>query len=185
MSLDVFEAILSFVCLAATLAFIVRIRRRKFVFITDYQAGVRFRDGAFDRIMPPGGHLTRIGASEITTVDLRPRQFVFERFFYQDILRARSVISVGGEIVVRNPQLAISTLKDLANDPLQIVREHLSPAASRTITDPTPEGRKKLADLITTELNRELETRGVEVRNLEITELWAQPIQHSIPAIAN
>lgn len=185
MSPDAVGPILSLACLAVTIVFIIRLRRSKVVYITDYQAGVRFRNGEFDRILPPGGYLSRAATDPITVVDMRPRQFIFERHVYQDVLRAKSVISVGGEVVVRDPQLAVSALKDLANDPIHLVRELLSPAASRTISDPSVEGRKRLAGLIKAELNRELETRGVEVRNLEITELWAHPVQHSIPAVAN
>jgi protein required for attachment to host cells len=95
------------------------------------------------------------------------------------------VISIGGEIVVCDPQLAVSKLKDLMNDSVSLVREGLRRTASQSMVDPSDEGRKRLAEVVTAELNRELHPRGVEIRNLEITELWAQPVKHAIPSEAN
>lgn len=185
MNSDVSGAILSIACLAATLVFIVRLRRRKAVYITDYVAGVRFRNGVFDGILPPGNYFSRDSGNQITMVDMRPYPFIFERMFYQDVLRANSVISVGGVLAVRDPHLAISALKDPVNDTLPIVREHLPLIASRAISDSSLDGRMRLTAAITAGINCELESQGMEIRNLEITELWAQPVKPDVAPVAN
>ena len=185
MHADIAWRFFSVICLVVTVVFTVRLRRTKLVYILDYQTGLRYRDGVPCSVLPPGSYLTSASQDPITVVDMRPHHFIFERMVYQDVQHANSVMSVGGELLVRNPQLAVSTLKNLVADSLTIVREGLRLAASRSIVDPSPEGRTKLALTLIYELNRELETRGVEVRNLEITELWARPIKHSIPAEAN
>jgi hypothetical protein len=59
-----------------------------------------------------------------------------------------------------------------------MIREGLCPAASRSIVSPTQEAREMLAGAITSEINRALEPSGVMIRNLEITELWTQPVNY-------
>lgn len=185
MPVDVLERICAFAGFAVALIYTVRLRRTRSVYIADYQAGLRFREGQTCTILPPGSYRSSAASHPITVVDLRPYPFVIERQPFQDVLLANAVISVGGELVVRDPELAITSFKNLIDDPLAIVRENLRPAASRSIADPSVEGRAKLTAAIASELNRELAPRGVEVRNLEITELWAQLMKHSIPAEAN
>jgi hypothetical protein len=159
----------SVACLVAAAVIAFRLRRRKVVYITDFQTGLRFRDGTVCKVLPPGSYLTSGSRNMIAVVDMRPRPFVLERLMYQDVLQTNSVISVGGELWIRDPNLAVITLKDIVGNSLPIVRERLCQAASRSIIDASPEGRKELAGRLLAELNRELETRGVEIRNLEIT----------------
>jgi SPFH domain / Band 7 family len=173
------------VFLIAAMIVSFRLRRLKAVYILDYQAGVRFRDGSSGTVLPPGNHRSSTGQDPITVIDLRPHQFILERLMFRDVLQANSVISVGGEIVACDPQLAVSTLKNLVNDSLTIIRESLRHTASQSMVDPSDEGRARLVEAVTAELNRELKSRGVEVRNLEVTELWAQPVKHAIPSEAN
>jgi SPFH domain / Band 7 family len=174
-----------FACLIAAMIISIRMRRSKPVYIVDFQAGVRFRDGSSTTVLPPGNRRSSTGQHPITVIDLRPHQFVLERLMFRDVLQANSVISVGGEVVVCDPQLAVSKLKNLMNDSMTIVREGLRRTAAQSMVDPSDEGRARLAEAVTADLNRELKSRGVEVRNLEITELWAQPVKHVIPSEAN
>jgi hypothetical protein len=76
-------------------------------------------------------------------------------------------------------------MKNVVNDSLAIIREGLIQAASHLIVDASPEGRTSLAAAVTTELNRELKTRGVGIGSLEITELCTWPSGHSISTEAN
>jgi hypothetical protein len=181
----VFAQVFIFVCFIAAMIVTIRMRRSKPIYIVDYQAGVRFQDGSTGTILPPGNHRSSAGQHPITVIDLRPHQFILERLPFRDVLQANSVISIGGEIVVIDPPLAVSTLKNLVNDSLTIIRESLRQSASQSMADPSDEGRARFVEAATVELDRELKSRGVEVKNLEVTEIWTQPVKHPIPSEAN
>jgi|SRR5579863_9554189 len=161
------------------------LRRTKAVQVMDFQTGLRFRKGESYTSLPPGSYRTGPGLGPISVVDLRPHQFIVERVNFRDAVLANAIISVGGEIVVSDPQAAMNTFKNLVEDSVAIVREGLGLAASHAIVDPSQEGKEKLAAMITSEINRELQTRGVMIRNLEITELWARPLQNFVPTVSN
>jgi hypothetical protein len=160
-------------------------QRTKIVHILDYQVGLRFRRGETYRELPPGCYRTGPGLSPITVVDMRPRQFLLERLTYKDALLSPSVISVAGELIIANPQTATNAMKDVVADSLSIVRERLCLAASHLIVDPTSEGKGKLGAAITSEINLVLQSSGVMIRNLEITELWAPPMKYAVASEAN
>jgi len=184
MRAEIFGTVFSLVCLVATVIFTIRMRQKKAVHIFDYQAGVRF-NGASCSILPPGVHFTNASSDPITVVDMRPHQFIFERQLYKDALLSSFVISLGGELQVCDAQLAVTTLKNLVDDSLVLIQEGLRLAASHSIVDSGDEGRAKLASSFTSELNDDLRTKGVEVREIEITELWIQQVRHSIPTTTN
>jgi hypothetical protein len=182
---EMFGALFTIACIAVTVIVTARLRQRKLVFITDFQKGLRFRNGTGCTILPAGRYLVRESHDQITVVDMRPRQFIFERMPYRDALLVNFLMSVGGEILISDPQLAVTTLKELENDSRNIVREGLRLAASRAIIDADYEGRQKLAANITSSLNVAILSNGLEVRNLEITELWVPAIKHDNVAGSN
>lgn len=181
---DVLGAILSFGCLTATVILMIRLRQKKAVHILDYQAGVRF-NGADPSTLKPGVYFTNPGSDPITVVDMRPYQFVLERQVYKDALHSSFVMSLGGEVQVSDPQLAVTGFKNLVRDSLAVVYENVRSAASRSIAHPGVEARGRIAATLEAELNRELEARGIKVRGIEITELWIQKVQGAIPTTAN
>jgi hypothetical protein len=183
---DIFVPILVIIGTVAAVWFLtVRLRRPKSVYVTDYQKAVRFRNGIFCGLLAPGNRRFNPGRDTIEIVDMRPHPFVVERVMYQDVLLSNSVISIGGILLVRDPQLAVTRLKDIVNDSMAIIRDVLRFATSRTIADPSSEGRIKLATNIESEINKELASRGVQVSQLEITEIWAQSVKPATLAGAN
>jgi hypothetical protein len=165
--------------------FWVRLRRTKLVYITDFQVGIRFYGSDSCKILPPGGYRSSAQHNPITVVDMRPYPFVLERLMLQDVLHSNTVISIGGEIVVRDPRLAVTTLKNLVDDTLLVIRENLRVTISHLIIATSSEERDNLTASIADELDRELQSRGVRVQNIEITELWAWQMRHAIPAGTN
>jgi len=161
------------------------IRRTKVVHVTDFQTGLRFKKGESYELLPQGSYRTSTGRAPITVVDMRPRQFIIERIIFQDALLANSVISIGAELLVSDPEVANNKLKNLFDDSLVIVREHLCPAATRSVIDPSPKGKEKLATTITSEINSALQSSGMMIRNLEITELWVQHPELTAQTTAN
>jgi TRAP-type C4-dicarboxylate transport system substrate-binding protein len=95
------------------------------------------------------------------------------------------VISLGGELCVSDGQMAVIAFKNIVEDSLAIVREAARAVVSSAVVESGPEGRTSLTRTLNDEFNRELSSRGVEVRNLEITELWAQPLKYSMPTTTN
>jgi len=150
------------------------VRMTKTVYITDYQAGVKFRHGIFSRVLGPGFYRTRSGNAPINVVDMRPHQFLFERLTYQDALQSDSLISIAGSVIVSDPYLAVTSFKDIETDPITVAKDGLRVAIARTMADPSEQGRERIASGLTAELNRELRKRGVELRDLEVTELWTE-----------
>ena len=171
---DAFAALFTVTGVLLAWSAFLYMRLTKTVYITDYQAGVRFRHGIFNKVLGPGFYRTHSGNAPITVVDMRPHQFLFERLTYQDTLQSDSLISIAGSVIVSDPHLAVTSFKDLATDPITVAKDELRVAVARTIADPSDQGRSSIASSVTTELNRELRKRGVEVRDLEVTELWTE-----------
>lgn len=185
MTLEEATGLLTFVCVLAALIFMIRLRRSKIVYIADYQIGLRYLGDASCRVLPPGAYRSGAASPPITVVDMRPRQFLIERLEFQDRLQENCVVSLGGELTICDAESAVNSFKNLIEDTLPIVRERLRSAVSKSIIDSSAEGRAKMANLISADLNRELQVRGVELHNIEITELWIQPMRHPASAHAN
>lgn len=174
MTLDEITGLITAVAVFASLAFMIRSRQSKLVYISDYMRGLRYRSDASCKVLGPGTYRSRNGGTPITLVDMRPRQFVLESIQFQDALRAIGVISIGAELLVREPDVAQSSFKVLMDDALSMIRETLRFAVVESIIDSSTEGRAKMEAALTAAFNRELQSRGVDVQNLEITELWIQ-----------
>jgi hypothetical protein len=182
---DIFVQVWVLCCIAVAFFYVIRLRRTKSVYVADFQAGLRFRGGRGCTILRPGSYRSSRSSDPITLVDLRPYPFLVERLMFKDALRTHAVISVAGDFTVRNPELAFTSFKNLFDDSLSVIRQNLLPAASRLIADPSADGLAKMTVAITSELNRELNTRGVEIQSLEITELYVRPLIETVPAAAN
>jgi hypothetical protein len=176
---------LSTACFLISVLAVLYLRRTKIVHIADFQVGLRFRKDGTYGVLSAGCYRTGAGLSPITVIDMRPRQFILERMTFQDALRTPSVISVAGELVISDPQTATNTFKDVLDGSVAIIREGLCPAASRSVVSATQDAREMLAATITSEMNRALEPSGVMIRNLEITELWTQPVTYAFASEMN
>jgi hypothetical protein len=165
--------------------FWLRLRQTKLVYVTDFQVGLRFLGSGSCRVLPPGGYRSKAQQNLITVVDKRPYLFAVERQMLQDALRSNAVISIAGEIVVVDPELSVTAMKNLEDDSLLIIRENLRLTIAHSIVDASSEGRAHLATNLLAELNRALQSSGVKVQNIEITELWAESIEHIALAGAN
>ncbi len=151
-------------------------RKKPKIFIPDYQRGVKFVDGTFGSILEPGSYEPASKHQQITIVDMRPQPIVVERVIYQDAIQAPSVISIAAELVIADPFQAITKLKNLVNDSIAIIRDQLRSTVSKRIADTAPESRTKLASDITSALNNNLHQFGVQVQNVEVTELWSRAV---------
>jgi hypothetical protein len=180
MNADFITGLLFIAELIAVYILVRRIARLRRILITDYQRGVRFVHGAFTDVLGPGTYRLVTRSRQIDVVDLRPRQFVMECINYRDALRNDSFISIGGELVVSDPYLSATRLKDQFGDSLPIVRDTLRTVASRGLGDPSPEAREKTAQEITSAANTELLRSGMKLENLEITEMWSRPAARRI-----
>lgn len=153
------------------------IPRRTRIFITDYQQGVRFVRGSFAGLRGPGSYMAGRGDDQITVVDMRPLPFLIERLFFQDGMQNPAVISIGAELVVQDPYAAVTLVKDRVNDSIAIVRDTLRTHFGKTMADTTPNGRKIVAERITSASNVELKRIGMEIKNLEVTEFWSRQVR--------
>lgn len=183
--MDEVTGLITTACVFVSLVFMIRLRRSKLVYIPDFQRGIRYTGDGRCTVLSPGSYRSPIGGTPITTVDMRPRQFLVESLQFQDKLHANGVISIGGELLVRDSEVAESSFKNLMEDSSAVIRERLRSAVLNSIIDSSAEGRVKMAGAIAATLNRELQGRGVELQNLEITELWVQPTNHEASRHAN
>jgi len=170
-------AYLIFVVLA--LIFLFRFRKLPRTYITDYMRGLRFYEGSFDGVIRPGGYKPLTRAVHIEIVDMRPVPFLVESIWYRDALQSESVVSIGAEMLVDDPYLAATSLKDRVGDTLPIVRDTLRTAVSRRIADGNPDFRARLADDIQTTINDELRRVGMKILNVEITEIYSRGTSRS------
>jgi hypothetical protein len=169
----------------ASLTLRISARKNKRIYIPDYQRAVRFVDGSFVDVLGPGSYQPDGKREQITVVDMRPQPIVLERVFYQDATQAPSVISIGAELVIADPCQAITKLKNLANDSIAIIRDELRITVSKRIADVAAEARGKMGTDIAESLNTQLIKFGVQVKNVEVTELWSRPVNPAMIMGAN
>jgi hypothetical protein len=144
--------------------------------IPDFRRGVRFLHGAFSAVLEPGTYRINTAKQQVTIVDMRPQPLLFERYIYRDALNRPSVISIGTELLVHDPRLATTTLKDQVKDAIPIINNLIHTAVARLVTDPSPEGRKATSETITKAVNVELSKYGLRISSAEVTEAYSQPL---------
>lgn len=160
-----------------------RNRNRKRILIPDYRRGVHFVGGVFSGVLDAGSYTFDARKEQITIVDLRPQPILMDRLGFQDALKHDGLISVATELVVRDPQLAASALRDQVKDAYILTRDTIRLTMSQQIADDVDLVR--LGDAIAAAVRLELRKVGMDIPNLEITELWAAPnpvLTQSIPA---
>jgi hypothetical protein len=76
-------------------------------------------------------------------------------------------------------------LKDQINESVAMVRDVMREAMSKSISDPSSQARKKIARDLEAAANAALDKVGMQVSNLEVTELWPQFVQPKTISGAN
>lgn len=140
--------------------------------ITDFRRGVHFIGGVLNGVLETGAYTYNPRKEEITIVDMRPSPILVERLSFQDALKHDGIISIGTSLVVRDPTLAATALRDQINDSYLIVRDTLKATVSQQIALDR-ESFEALQTLLASALNSSLEKVGMGISELEITELWA------------
>lgn len=184
-----FEDLVSLFCGITSLVvvtYLFRLRRIPRVYLMDYTRGVLFTKGTFARILGPGGHQSLTRQEHIEIVDMRPMPFVLEQISFRDALQNDSIISVGGELLVEDPYIAATSLKNRISDSLPIVRQELRSTVSRAVLGRTPELRMKMAEDVRKAVNEELHRVGMKISNVEITEIFSRnTLPHGFPKVLN
>jgi hypothetical protein len=161
-----------------------RLREIKRVYVPDFQRGLRFVNGAYVNMLGPGSYQIAATREHIEIVDMRPQPVILERTFYRDAWNNTALVSVGADILVSNPHLAGTALKDQINDSLPIARDAVRSALSRgTASDDLDFRTRAVAD-ITQAVNEELDRVGMKIENVEIVEFWLRPIAGEITGVA-
>lgn len=150
----------------------------------DYQRGLRFVHGAYTNMLGPGTYAIAATKEHIEIVDMRPQPVILERTFYRDAWNNPALISVGADLLVSDPHLATTTLKDQINDSLPIARDAVRSTLSRGIASEDPGFRIKAAADITQAVNDELDRVGMKIQNVEIVEFWLRPMTGEITGVA-
>lgn len=149
-----------------------RNRRKKRILLTEYRRGVHFVDGAFQAVLGPGSYRYDERHEQITVMDMRPQPVLIERLSFQDALRHEGVISIGTELLIRDPRLAATALRDQVKDAYVMVRDTIRAAMSQQIADGS-EDASSVAEALTKAVNAELSKVGVGISEIEITELFS------------
>ena len=171
MNLGDILSVIFFVTAIVSIAFVYYLRRFPRVYIPDYARGVRFIKGSFRDVLGPGSYQNFTRRAQIEVIDMRPVPVILDRIFYRDALQCASVVSIGADMLVGDPYLAATTLKNRIGDSLPIVRDTLRSTLSRGIADESPEYRVKAAEDLAGAVNEELRRLGMKISNVEITEL--------------
>lgn len=163
-----------FLSAGVLLSYLFRLKKVPRIYLTDYMRGLRFVKGSFDGLLGPGGHQPLTRGEHVEVVDMRSVPFLLESIWYRDALQSESVVSIGAEMLVDDPYLAATSLKDRVGDTLPIARDTLRTAVSRRIADGGPDSRARFADDIQTTINDELRRVGMKIANVEITEIYSR-----------
>lgn len=175
-SQDDFAAITSGLVAAAvvlTLTLTQRKRGKKRILITDYRCGIHFVNGQFVGVLSPGSYRFNPESEQITIIDMRPQPMLLERQVFQDAVGAQSVISLGTDLVVSDPRLVATALRDQIKDSFVIVRDTVRAAAPGQAVSGMGDNRKSIEEALVKAVNAELAKVGMRVPEIEITELWA------------
>jgi hypothetical protein len=166
--------IITFASVIAALFLSRRFRGRTRVLIPDYRRGVRFVGGVFSDVLDAGSYSFDGRKEQVTIVDMRPQPILIERLPFQDALNHQGVISVGAELVVSDPQLAASALRDQVKDAYILARNSIRAAISQQIVTGTGDLNGVTAP-ITSAVRSELRRVGMDIANVDVTELWLSP----------
>lgn len=144
---------------------------RKQVMIPDFRRGLDFIRGELKGVLEAGAHTYNTRKEEITIVDMRPQPILIERLSFQDALTHDGIISIGASLVVRDPKLAATALRDQIGDSTLIIRDTLKVTVSQQVA-PDREGLEALQKSLMDAINLSIEKVGMGITELEITELW-------------
>jgi hypothetical protein len=173
MNQDQLSGLLFFVLVAVSAyMFRVRVRNRKRIVITDFRRGVHFVGGVFKAVLGPGSYTYNARREQITIVDMRAQPIVIERLPFQDVLRHEGVISIGTELLVREPHLAATALRDQVKDSFAIVRETIRRVMTTQVAA-NHENSEAVGEAIKVAVNADLANVGIGVSEIEVTELWS------------
>jgi hypothetical protein len=158
---------------------------RKRIVITDFRRGVRFVGGVFSNVLEAGSYSFDPRKEQITIVDMRPQPFLMERLGFQDALKNPGVISLGAELLVRDPHLAASALRDQVKDAYILARDTVRTAMSKQIVADTAD-TAGLMQTLTAALRGELNKVGMDIADIEVTELWSSSAttQYSVESVS-
>jgi len=175
MTQDQFTGMFSLLIIISLLvAYFMRQRNRgkKRIVITDYRRGVHFVSGSLKSVLGPGSYRYDPRNEQIDIVDMRPQPILIERFPFQDALMHNGIISLGAELLVRDPRLAATALRDQVKDTYVMVRETVRNELSKQI-GASRENATALSESIAKAANTELAKVGMAVSGVEVTELWS------------
>jgi hypothetical protein len=151
-------------------------RSKKRILVTDYCRGVHFVDGSFKAVLGPGSYKYNERKEQISIVDMRAQPVLIERLAFQDALKHEGVISIGTELLIRDPHVAATTLRDQVNDAYIVVRDTVRAVMSKQIVA-SEKNTPAVAEAITKAVSQELASVGIVVSEIEINELSSRPGQ--------
>jgi hypothetical protein len=151
-----------------------RASQRKRIVITDFRRGVHFIGGVFAGVLDAGSYSFNPRKEQITIVDMRPQPVLIERLGFQDALSRQGVISIGTDLLVRDPQLASTALRDQVKDAYILARDAVRTAMSKQILPDAGDGAD-LPQTLAAAMRAELGKVGMDISDIEITELWSGP----------
>jgi hypothetical protein len=169
---------------AAVMLAVRRLRKVKRIYVPDFKRGLRFVNGSYANVLDPGSYRIAGTREHIELVDMRPEQVILDRTSYRDAWNNTAVISVSAEILISNPHLATTSLKDQINGSLPIARDAVRSTLSKGIASEGAEFRIKTAADITQAVNEELDRVGMKVQNVEIVEFWLRPVAGETGGVA-
>ena len=150
-----------------------RNKTTKRITILEYQRGVKFVDGVFDIVLEPGAYRIKTSEERVEVVDLRAQPILIEGFAFKDAEQKDWIISLGCNLLVKDPHGAISKLTNQLNDSVAMMRDSLREAVvglERSLLS----DRETVRQRVEQELNNHLEPVGMRIEKLEITELWSR-----------
>lgn len=163
------------VALIIVVSLLSRRKGRKKVVIPDFRRGVT-AGGASLRLLEPGTHIYDPRKGEVALIDMRPQPVLAERLPFRDALQNNGVISVGASLVVRDPLLSATALRDQVKDGVVIIRASLKKAMANQIVAHGASGPEAdlVRDALLAAINDDLAKVGMGLSEIEITELWVR-----------
>lgn len=158
------------IVVAVLIALILRSRLRR-VTIFEFQRGLRYRKGRFDKVLEPGQYWVLTTATIITPVDMRP---TFTSLVGQDVLTGDGVpikVSVAANYEVADPELAINRTANFAQALYLVLQLAVREVISGAKVDDLIENRAGFADKLRSLAQPAVQQMGLKLISADLKDL--------------
>ena len=165
------EAVLTAAILLALVLLIVGRSTLSRVTIMEYQAGLLYRNGRFERLLKPGRYWLLRRSNTVAKVDIRPKLAAVTG---QEVVTADGVsfkLSLACRYVVAQPDIAINKVEDYQQALYQVLQLSLREIVSSSTGDDLLRGRREIGERLMSLSAKPAEEFGLQLQSVNLKDI--------------